>query len=139
MASLFTRIIRGELPAVKVYETQTEIALLDINPMSDGHTLVLPKLEVARYDDLPVEVSLSLTGALRRVVKGVCLAMGTRDYNLILNNGGPAGQVIFHVHFHIVPRYEGQPRRDRRWNVALDRLEPIGQRIRQALAQLPQE
>ncbi len=107
MASVFTQIVRGEIPAEKVYETRSELAFLDIHPKSPGHTLVVPKLEVASFVDLPPEAAASLMTTLQTVAKGVTQAMGTAHYNLVLNNGARAGQVVFHVHFHVIPRYEG--------------------------------
>jgi len=136
MASIFTRIINGELPGEIVYETAGEVALLDINPLSDGHTLVVPKLEVANFDELPPAHLHGLMATAQHVVRGVTRAMGTPHYNLILNNGPAAGQVVFHVHLHIVPRYPGVRRDAPRSRLGeADRVR-FGARIRQALAEL---
>lgn len=107
MASVFTRIIRRESPAEIVYETDRVIAFLDIFPATDGHTLVVPKREVSDFQDLPAEDAAALMLALQRVVRGVTKGMGTPHYNLRLNNGPAAGQIVFHIHFHIMPRWPG--------------------------------
>ena len=107
MASLFTRIIERELPAEIVYEDDHSIAILDINPKAEGHTLVMPKEEVADFHALPPEVLAGLMNAVQTVARGIMKAMDTPHYNLDLNNGAPAGQVVYHVHFHIIPRREG--------------------------------
>jgi histidine triad (HIT) family protein len=133
MPSLFSRIICGEAPAERLYETEHELAFLDIHPKAPGHTLVVPKLEVAAFEELPPERAASLAATVQTVAKGITEAMGTRDYNLLLNNGPRAGQVIAHVHFHIIPRYGGNPFLDRPGAAS---LKEVAQRIRQALRTL---
>jgi len=110
MATIFTRIIRKELPGEIVYEDERVVAFLDIAPRAEGHTLVVPRVEVADYHALPPEDAAALAHALQIVTRGVTRAMGTPHYNLMLNNGTAAGQVVFHVHWHIIPRREGEPR-----------------------------
>jgi len=135
MASTFTRIIRRELPGEIVYETEREIAFLDLFPASEGHTLVVPKREVAAFDALTPDEAASLFRAVRRVAAALVRALGTPHYNVSLNNGAPAGQVVFHVHVHVIPRWEGQPRAKR--SLPPERMREIGERIRAALAGLP--
>ncbi|MCZ6730025.1 MAG: HIT domain-containing protein, partial [SAR324 cluster bacterium] len=84
MSTLFTRIIRGDLPSEKVYETGSELAFLDINPKSEGHTLVVPKLEVAGFDALPTADLQSLIATVQLVTRGIIKAMGTPHYNIFL-------------------------------------------------------
>ena len=133
MASIFTKIIRGEMPSERVYETESELAFLDINPLSEGHTLVVPKREVPNFDGLPSEDLASLTATLQTVTRGVIRAMGTPHYNLSLNNGGPAGQVVFHVHFHIIPRHEGVRTARPPLRLSNERMTEIGKAIREAV------
>jgi len=109
MASIFTKIIQGEIPCEKIIETDSEIAFLDIMPCAAGHTLVIPKLEVERLEDIPAEQALSLMRTMQQVAKAVSTAFDGIDYNLILNNGLNAGQEIAHVHFHVLPRAKGSP------------------------------
>jgi len=104
MASVFTQIIQGNIPCEKVFETEHEIAFLDIMPVSSGHTLVVPKREVARLEELTEEEAISLMRTLHRVAIAVSKSQSGIDYNLILNNGPSAGQEVPHVHFHIIPR-----------------------------------
>ncbi len=103
MASIFSRIIQGELPCEKIDETDNEICFLDISPFTEGHTLVIPKREVARFEELSETEALSLMQTMQRVAKAVCKAYGGSDYNIQLNNGPDAGQEVPHVHFHIIP------------------------------------
>jgi len=132
MSTIFTQIIRGELPSEMVFETEHEVAFLDIHPSSDGHTLVVPRLEVSAFDHLPPESVASLAQTVQVVAQGVTRAMGTPHYNLALNNGAPAGQVVFHVHFHVIPRFGGRPR----VGGTGEGLPEIGERIRRALQEL---
>lgn len=136
MASIFTKIITRELPAEIVYEDDHALAFLDINPKAEGHTLVVPKVEVASFDDLPPEALTGLMASVQTVARGIVKAMGTPHYNLDLNNGGPAGQVVFHVHFHIIPRTAGVPLARPPLSLPSERLQAIGTSIREAIAGL---
>ncbi len=108
MASIFTRIIQGELPCEKIYETDSEIVFLDIAPWMFGHTLVVSKREVGRLEELRSDEAVSLMRTIHKVAKAVSHAYGGVDYNLLLNNGPDAGQEVPHVHFHVVPRPPGE-------------------------------
>jgi histidine triad (HIT) family protein len=138
MASTFTRIINRELPGEIVYEDEHAVAFLDLHPKAEGHTLVVPRQEVASFDDLPPEALTHLVAAVQKVARAVTRAMGTPHYNLSLNNGAPAGQVIFHVHFHIIPRREGVPLARPPLSPGNERLAQIGSAIRGALAEAGQ-
>ncbi len=134
MASIFTKIIQGEIPCEKIIETDSEIAFLDIMPCAAGHTLVIPKLEVERLEDLPVEQALSLMRTMQQVAKAVSIAFDGIDYNLILNNGLNAGQEIEHVHFHVLPRAKGSPGPFReRVQYAEGEMQEVGAKIRNCL------
>jgi histidine triad (HIT) family protein len=132
MASLFTQIIRRELPGEIVYETDQDIAFLDLYPACDGHTLVAPKREVANFGELTHAETASLIHAVQTVARGVTRAMGTPHFNLQLNNGAPAGQLVFHVHFHVIPRWEGVPKQKRM--LPPERMREIGALVRRAVA-----
>ena len=82
MDSIFTQIIKGELPCEKIFENDTEISFLDIMPRSIGHTLVVPKLEVVRLEDLPQPQAITLMCTLQKVAKAVSIAFNKIDYNL---------------------------------------------------------
>lgn len=103
--TIFSKILRGEIPCHKVYEDAHTFAFLDIFPLSAGHTLVIPKKQVARLDELDEISAAALGVALLRVAKGVLRATGAMAYNVLQNNGPEAHQAVFHVHFHIIPKY----------------------------------
>ena len=103
--TIFTRIINGELPCHKVYEDAHIIALLDIQPLTRGHTLVIPKESAPSIDQLSLDSAAALGRALPIVSSAVLKATGATAYNLIQNNGHEAGMSIPHVHIHIIPRY----------------------------------
>ena len=133
MASIFTKIINRELPGEIVYEDDHAIAFLDINPKSEGHTLVVPKFEMASFDALPPDVLAPLMLAVQKVARAVTRAMNTPHYNLSLNNGAPAGQLVFHVHFHIIPRHQGFGTSRPPLSLSSERLAAIGKAIRERI------
>ena len=102
--TIFSKIIRGEIPCHKVYEDELVLAFLDINPLSDGHTLVIPKEQAATLDALSDDSAAALGRALPRICRAVVAVTGTREYNVLENNGTGAHQAIAHVHFHIIPK-----------------------------------
>lgn len=107
---LFEKIAAGEIPSYKVYEDETIYAFLDINPASRGHTLIIPKKHWRFVHELPDEVAASIGRVLPRIARAVIKAVGAGAYNIICNNGALAGQLIGHVHFHIIPKFaEGAP------------------------------
>ena len=103
--SIFTQIINGLLPCHKVYEDEHVIAFLDIQPLTRGHTLVVPKEPAPSFDQLSTESASALGGALPAICRGVMKATGAIAYNLIQNNGHEAGMSVAHVHIHIIPRF----------------------------------
>ena len=104
---IFCKILRGEVPSDKVYEDDVAIAFLDINPISDGHTLVIPKKHYLDFLHMPREDFSAFTGALKKVAKAVKTATQADGVNICANVGEAAGQIVFHAHFHIIPRFEG--------------------------------
>lgn len=108
MATLFSKIIAGDIPCHKVYEDEHVLAFLDINPLSFGHTLVIPKEEVATLDALSDEASAAIGRVLPRISRAVLSATGATEFNVLQNNGPGAHQAVFHVHFHIIPRVGDQ-------------------------------
>lgn len=106
--TVFSKILRGELPCHRVYENDQVLAFLDINPISQGHTLLIPKQEVAYFHELDETHAQAMGQALPRLCKAVLEATGAEGYNLLQNNGAAAGQAVFHVHVHIIPRYPSQ-------------------------------
>jgi histidine triad (HIT) family protein len=102
--TVFSRIIRREIPCHKVYEDAHVIAFLDINPLSHGHTLVVPKEAAETLDRLSDESAAAIGRVLPRLCRAVVSITGTREYNVLENNGSGAHQAIAHVHFHIIPK-----------------------------------
>ncbi len=104
--SIFTKIVLGEIPCQRVFENEHVLAFLDITPLSEGHTLVIPKRQVELFEDLPPEEAAEIARQLGPIAKRVCEAVGAKGYNILQNNGRVAGQEVPHVHFHIIPRGE---------------------------------
>ena len=102
--TVFGKIIRGEIPCHNVYEDDEVLAFLDINPLSDGHILVVPKETAETLDRLSDESAAALGRVLPRLCRAVIAATGTREYNVLENNGAGAHQAIAQVHFHIIPK-----------------------------------
>jgi histidine triad (HIT) family protein len=102
--TVFSKIIRGEIPCHKVYEDAHVIAFLDISPLSRGHTLVIPKEAAATLDGLSDDSAAALGRVLPRLCRAVVAVTGSREYNVLENNGAGAHQAIGHVHFHIIPK-----------------------------------
>jgi histidine triad (HIT) family protein len=103
--TVFSKIIRGELPCHKLYEDERVLAFLDINPLCPGHTLVIPKEEVATLDKLSDESAAAIGRILPRLSRAVLAATGATEFNILENNGVGAHQAVFHVHFHIIPKF----------------------------------
>ncbi len=102
--TIFSKIIRGEIPSHKIYEDDQVLAFLDISPLSIGHTLVIPKEPAATLDQLSDESASALGRVLPRICRAVIAATGARDYNVLQNNGAVAHQAVHHVHFHVIPK-----------------------------------
>jgi histidine triad (HIT) family protein len=102
--TIFGKIVRGEIPCNKVYEDEQVLAFLDINPLSDGHTLVVPKEPAETLDRLSDESAAAVGRVLPRLCRAVVAATGVKEYNVLENNGPGAHQAIAHVHFHIIPK-----------------------------------
>ena len=103
--TIFDKIIDGEIPCHKIYEDEHVLAFLDIGPLSDGHTLVIPKQRVAHLHELSDDAAASLGRVLPRLCRAVRSASGASAYNVLQNNGSAAHQVVMHVHFHIIPKF----------------------------------
>src|SRR5271155_1160499 len=102
--TLFQKIITGQIPCHKVYEDDQVLAFLDINPLSRGHTLVIPKEPAERLDQLSDDAGAALGRVLPRICRAVVAATGVTEYNVLENNGPGAHQAVYHVHFHIIPK-----------------------------------
>lgn len=139
MATVFDRILDGEIPCYRLYEDDHVLAFLDVGPLSEGHTLVIPKERVARLHELSDEAAASIGRTLPRLCRAVLAATGASDYNVLQNNGAAAHQAVHHVHFHIIPR-RGEAGLGIEWPAG--KLDPdvagrLQERIRAALASEP--
>lgn len=103
--TLFSKIARGEIPSARVLETDRAFAFLDINPVNTGHVLLIPKEPFATVADLPDDLAAHLGSLLPRLCRAVKSVTGASGVNVIANNGPVAGQTIFHIHWHIIPRH----------------------------------
>jgi histidine triad (HIT) family protein len=102
--TVFAKILRGEIPSHTIYEDEHVFAFLDINPLSRGHALVIPREPAVTLDQLSDDAAAALGRVLPRLARAVCAATGTREYNILQNNGPGAHQAVAHVHFHIIPK-----------------------------------
>jgi histidine triad (HIT) family protein len=102
--TIFSKILAGDIPCHKVYEDDLVLAFLDINPLSEGHTLIIPKEPAETLDELSDAAAAALGAVLPRIARAVMQATGTREYNVLQNNGPRAHQAVMHVHFHIIPK-----------------------------------
>lgn len=133
-SNIFAKIIRGEIPCVKVYEDDRTLSFMDVMPQADGHTLVVPKEEAENVFDLSPEGLSALVATTQKVAKAVKAALNPPGVMLVQLNGPAAGQSVLHIHFHIIPRFAGIDLRfHAREMVDRDVLEPIAAKIRAAL------
>jgi len=102
--TIFGKIIAGSIPCHKVYEDAHVLAILDVAPLSRGHTLVIPKEPAATLDALSEESAAALGRVLPRLCRAVMAVTGVHAYNVLENNGTAAHQAVPHVHFHIIPK-----------------------------------
>jgi len=105
--NIFARILRGEIPAVKVFEDTRTLAFMGAMPQADGHTLVVPKEDAENLFDLSPAGAAAMMATTQKVAKAVKKALNVPGLMIAQLNGSPAGQSVFHVHFHIIPRSAG--------------------------------
>lgn len=104
---IFCKIASGQIPSAKIYEDEIVVAFLDIGPISDGHTLVMPRQHFEKAHNCPPELLGQIWTRLGRIAEAVASATSADGYNVLCNNGRAAGQIVDHLHFHIVPRKTG--------------------------------
>jgi histidine triad (HIT) family protein len=133
--NIFARIIRGELPCHKIYETETVLAFMDIMPRADGHCLVLPKAPSRNIFDARPEDLMEVAKAVQVVAKAAQKAFRADGLTIQQFNEEAGGQVVFHLHVHVIPRFRGEPLRPHTGEMAdPDELVRNAEAIRQALA-----
>lgn len=132
--NIFAKILRGDLPSIKVYETADVLAFMDIMPQAPGHVLVIPKAEATNLLTLPEGMCDGVMRATQKVARAVQRAMDAPGFMIAQLNGSAAGQTVPHFHFHILPRENGIELTLHARDVAdMDELEAIASKIRAAL------
>ena len=132
---LFCKMVAGRIPTTKIYEDEVVLVFLDIGPLSDGHTLVIPKQHFEKLHDCPPELLGQVSSRLGKISKAVATGMNSDSYNLLCNNGRAAGQLVEHLHFHIIPRSTGDGVFDRwpAYKYQEGEIEAIAAKIRENL------
>ena len=130
----FARILRGELPCIKVAETDATLAFMDLMPQADGHVLVVPKEAAVEIFELSDAATVECIRMTQRIAAAVREALKPDGVFIGQFNGAAAGQTVAHVHFHVIPRWDGQPLRMHAREMAPQAtLEAFAQRIRAQL------
>jgi histidine triad (HIT) family protein len=106
-SNVFARILSGEIPAHKVHEDKHTLAFMDVMPQADGHTLIVPKSAATDIFDVSADALCATILTTQRVARAVQKAFSTPGVMIAQLNGRAAGQSVFHLHFHVLPRYEG--------------------------------
>jgi len=131
---IFCKIAAGEIPSHKIYEDESVFAFLDINPVNLGHALVIPKEHHKNLLDTPPELACKLISVVQKIAPAAIKAVGADSFNLGVNTGTSAGQVIPHTHFHVIPRHESDGHKP--WaskEVTEDELKAAAEKIKKEL------
>ncbi|MBT8471653.1 MAG: HIT family protein [Marinicaulis sp.] len=134
--NIFAKIIRGEMPAVKIYEDDKILSFMDVFPQSDGHALVIHKTaQAVNLLDVEQGALSELTTAVQNIAGAIKTGLNPDGFRVVQFNGAPAGQTVFHLHFHIIPIYEGKSlgRHGDGAPADTDALEAMAAKIRAAL------
>ena len=135
MPSIFTRIVKGEIPAYKILEDDRYLAFLDLRPVNPGHTLVIPTAPARTILDIEADPLARLAIAVQRVARGVRLGMAADGLTIQQFNESAGGQVVFHLHVHIIPRWDGSALRPHSAEMApAEQLMVNAEKIKAALA-----
>lgn len=132
---IFCGIVAGRIPARVVRECDHALAFLDVGPLAEGHTLLIPKAHAARIDELSHAQAAALFGCLPDLARAVSAATGAPGLNILQNNGAESGQVVMHVHIHLIPR-RSDDGLGYRWNAGSyppGRADAVADSIRAAL------
>ncbi|KAH8595177.1 HIT-like domain-containing protein [Bisporella sp. PMI_857] len=128
-ACIFCKIVKGDIPSFKLFESDKIFAFLDINPLSKGHALVIPKHHGEKLADIPDDA----LSEILPVVKKLVLATGAENYNVLQNNGRLAHQEVGHVHFHMIPKPNETEGLGIGWpqqKIDMDELKKLGEQIK---------
>ncbi len=132
---VFCKMVAGQISVTKIYEDEFVLSFLDIGPLSDGHTLVIPKQHFERLHECPAELLGRVGSCLGKIAKAVAAAMNSDGYNVLCNNGRAARQLVGHLHFHIIPRNTGDGVFDRwpAYKYQEGKIDEIAAKIRENL------
>lgn len=134
MDCLFCKIVAGTVPAEKIYEDDTTLAFLDIRPINPGHTLVIPKKHAVGFADAEDVDVAAIMRTIKKIAPAVAAGVGADAYNLGVNQGATAGQIVMHLHLHIMPRFANDGHR--LWHgkeTTVEERAVVGEKIRNAL------
>ena len=135
--NIFAKILRGEMPSVKIHEDDDTLVFMDVFPQSEGHCLVIPKdVEARNITDLPADRLQGLFERVQKTVRAVIAGLSPDGVRVAQFNGAPAGQTIFHLHVHIIPYWEGRtvkPHASSGGPVPADVLQPVADKIAAAM------
>ncbi len=135
MDCLFCKIIAGDVPAEKVYEDAGTLAFLDIHPINPGHTLVVPKNHAVGIAEVESADLQAVMATIKKIAPAVVAGVGADAYNIGINQGAAAGQVIMHLHVHIMPRFATDGHK--LWhgtNASAEERAAVGEKIRAAMS-----
>ncbi|KAG5002258.1 hypothetical protein AAZX31_08G335800 [Glycine max] len=136
---VFCKIIRDQSPAVKLYEDDMCLCILDTSPLSHGHSLIIPKSHFPSLDATPPSVVAAMCSKVPFISNAIMKATGCSSFNLLVNNGAAAGQVIYHTHMHIIPRkaydclWASESLLRRRLNLEDEKVSQLAARIQKQL------
>jgi len=133
---VFCKVVGAEIPAAVVYEDPTVLAFLDIGPLSEGHLLVIPREHYHHLVDVPAQCCAEVATVLPRLGRALLGVTGAQGFNVLVNNGAAAGQIVPHVHWHLIPRMQGDGL-GYRWNpgkYAEGRANQLAKALQAALA-----
>lgn len=132
---IFCKILDGDIPSFKLYEDEATFAFMDINPLHDGHALIIPKDHHANIFETPPETLAAVIQTTQRIARAVQASVAPDGINILQANGHGAAQSVFHIHFHVVPRKNGDDAR-LNWGLTpgdMDQIAAVAEKIRAAL------
>ena len=136
MDCIFCKIVSGEIPCTKVFEDDHVLAFMDINPLNDGHLLVIPKTHANTILEIEERDFMAVTAAVHKIAGAVQAALKPDGINLLQLNGKAANQVVPHLHVHIVPRWSGDDLKISQWEIVpgdFEKINGVAERIVSAL------
>jgi histidine triad (HIT) family protein len=123
---IFCKILEGDIPSFKLFEDNETYAFMDINPLNDGHALVIPKSHHANIYEAPADVLASVMATAQRIARAIKKSLAPDGINVVQANGPGAAQSVFHIHFHVLPRRNGDEAK-LNWGLAPGDMDHIGE------------